>query len=99
MPNKNSMIKKAVSLYRRFTGHEARYIDEYKFPQHNVLVKIGVLEGVMYETVRDGKREKYMHRFAQKSRPILASSWDGSQLYVLGGSYDFTEDGIIDKDP
>jgi hypothetical protein len=51
----------------------------------------------MYSTVRDGRHENYVHRFGAKSRPLLAASSDGTQLYLLGGAYNFTERGIVDK--
>jgi hypothetical protein len=38
-----------------------------------------------------------VHRFKKKSRPLLAASHDGTQLYILGGEYAFTDAGIIDR--
>lgn len=90
-------VVKAIDLYRRFSGHDPRYIDRVEFPVHPVVMEVGRLEAVMYETTRDGVREKYFHRFARNARPKLVASFDGSQLYIVGGHYDFTEDGIIDR--
>ena len=58
---------------------------------------IGELDGVMYTTRRDGKQEKYIHKFKKSSRPLLCASFDGKILVVLGGAYQFTKRGIVDK--
>lgn len=58
---------------------------------------IGELDGVLYTTVRDGKREKYIHRFRKNSRPLLVSAHDGKSLHILGGEYEMTERGIVDN--
>jgi hypothetical protein len=58
---------------------------------------IGELDGVLYTTVRDGKKEKYIHKFKARSRPLLISSSDGESLHIIGGKYAFTESGINDR--
>lgn len=58
---------------------------------------IGKLDGVLYTARRDGKDEKYIHRFKRKARPLLAASHDGQSLRILGGEFDFTEAGIVDR--
>lgn len=90
-------IAKAISLYRRFSGHEPEYITARTLPTTDVAMLIGKCDGVLYTTVRDGRTEHYIHEFSGKSRPLLVSSWDGKQLYLLGGAYNFTADGIVDR--
>lgn len=90
-------MHKAIELYEAFTGHAPEYLDTYDMPVPDVGLKIGHMDGVLYTTVRDGKTEKYIHRFKKKSRPLLVSSFDGTQLIMLGGAYQFTERGIVDK--
>ena len=58
---------------------------------------IGKLDGVLYTTVRDGKRESYIHEFRARSRPLLAASSDGTQLRIVGGRFEFTDAGIEDR--
>lgn len=58
---------------------------------------IGELDGVLYNTVRDGVPEKYVHRFRKSSRPLLAASADGTQLEIVGGRFQMTEAGIEDR--
>lgn len=100
MANKRNVQKyeDAVQLYESFSGHEAEPIGKVTFPDNpKIGLAIGRLMGVAYETVRDGKTERYFHRFKKSSQPLLVSSSDGNQLFVIGGSYNFTERGIVDK--
>jgi hypothetical protein len=91
-------IKKASDLYERFSGHEAETIGRFEKPViPDVLVAIGEIDGIMYTTVRDGVTEKYIHRFKQSARPLLCSAPDGYPIVILGGEYDFTERGIVDR--
>lgn len=90
-------VERGMHLYRRFRGRDPRYVDEVTIPIPDVLMEIGKCDGVLYTTVRDGKTEKYVHEFTGRSKPILASSWDGEQIYLVGGHYSFSEEGIKDR--
>jgi hypothetical protein len=94
---KNTAVRHAVKLYRDFTGMEPQYIDTYSVPEIKIATLIGHCDGVKYTTVRDGRTEKYVHTFKNASRPLLAVSFDGKQLIMLGGAYQFTERGIVDS--
>jgi hypothetical protein len=94
---KNQKVKKAAQLFEDFTGHKPGHVDELRLKTHDVALKIGQVDGILYTTIRDGKTERYIHRFKKKSRPLLAASYDGQQLYILGGEYAFTDRGIVDK--
>jgi hypothetical protein len=91
-------IKQAAKLIADFSGHKARELGRFPFPNNpGVAIAIGNVLGISYETKRDGVVEKYYHRFTRKhSRPLLVSSHDGKQLFLIGGSYNFTERGIVD---
>lgn len=52
---------------------------------------IGELLYVGYIALHE--KTPYMHKFT-RNRPLLASSPDGRQLYVLKGGYRFTNRGI-----
>lgn len=98
-PHRGKQLEQAMDLYQRFSGHEPEVVGRTKRPKiPNVGIVIGEMDGVTYETVRDGEKLQYFHRFNKKSRPLLVSSFDGKQLFIVGGRYDFTEDGIVDKD-
>lgn len=90
-------VRQAVSLFERFTGHEATNATRVivkSLPK--TAVYIGTCDGLLYTTVRDGKTEKYIHKFAAKDKPVFAVSPDGRQILLLGGAYRFTERGIVD---
>lgn len=94
---KSVALNRAAKLYEDFTGHEAEelgYFDTGKAPE--MAVVIGELEAVIYNTVRDGVSERYIHKFKARARPMFAVTIDGKQLLLLGGDYDFTERGIVD---
>jgi hypothetical protein len=101
-PRRPGTIKKVVDqasrLYEDFSGHRAEdyfHMDKPNIP--GVVVLVGECDGIMYNAVRDGIHEKYVHQFKKGSRPTLAVSPDGKQLFLLGGSYEFGERGIVDK--
>lgn len=54
-------------------------------------------DGILYETVRDGKVEHYVHKFKKGARPVLAAGHDGKSLALIGGKFTFTERGIVDN--
>lgn len=90
-------LDSAMKLYRNFSGHEPELVGKVEKPNIPAVgLVIGELEGVAYEATRDGVSEKYFHRFDKPVRPLLVSSFDGRLIYILGGEYDFTEDGIVD---
>lgn len=90
-------VRQAAKLFVQFRGEDPEFIESVTFPNHPVLMLIGECDGVLYTTRRDGNLERYIHRFKRNSRPLLATSSDGKQLYLLGGAYDFTDRGIVDK--
>lgn len=90
-------VRKAASLFQRFSGHDAEPIGHMEIPPSpRVLVAIGELDALLYTTVRDGKREKYIHHFKHSDKPVFAVSPDGRSIHILGGRYRFTERGIVD---
>lgn len=96
-----NQIDQAKDLYERFTGHDALELGSIDVPElPEVGVAIGEVDGILYSTIRDGKLEKYIHKFRAKDRPLFIVSPNGGALYLVGGNYDFTERGIVDhSDP
>ena len=90
-------IDKAIRLFEKFSGHTPEYIDKKDLPKIDVGFKIGTLDGLLYTTVRDGRTEKYVHKFKRRARPILVSNFDGSFIALVGGNYKFTDRGIVDN--
>mgnify|MGYP001254043250 CR=1 FL=1 len=97
-PQLHSDIAKSAKRYSRFTGHDAYNIGEINLPNPpKAVAVIGECAGILYDTVRDGKLEKYIHEFAKKDRPLFCVSPDGKQLLLVGGNFTFTERGIVDR--
>lgn len=97
-PSKIVQARNAADLYQRFTGHDALEevtIDKPTLP--DVMLVVGDIDGIMYTTVRDGVVEKYVHQFKKSARPLFCVSHDGKQIHLIGGEYDFTERGIVDR--
>ena len=98
MPTKKQRkITRAIKLFEKFRDQKAKYIDEIDYEIPTVAVSIGPCDAIEYTTIRAGKKELYRHEFAKQSRPLLCSTDDGKQLLLIGGNFDFTEDGIKDR--
>lgn len=96
--SRSADVRKAASLYQRFSGHKAEEIAEIDLPAvPPVGVAIGDIDGILYTTIRDGVTEHYKHEFAKSDRPLFVVSPDGKQLFIVGGRYRFTERGIVDN--
>ena len=93
----DSRIAAAARRFQSFTGHRAGGATPRSLPVPRVGLEVGPVLMIGYEATRDGKREKYLHRFAKKARPLLAASHDGRDLVLIGGSYQFTNRGIVDR--
>lgn len=89
-------IKQAEKLFADFTGHEVEEHATVEVPRMTTGLAIGDVTGILYETIRDGETENYIHEFKKNSRPLLVASHDGNQLALLGGAYQFTDRGIED---
>lgn len=95
---KSTQIRKASELYKDFSGHDGDEIEYTEKPViPDAMMVIGELEAVIYSTVRDDEHERYIHKFRVSSRPLICVSPDGDQLFIVGGRYEFTDRGIVDK--
>lgn len=93
----NPQVAQGARLIEEFSGHKAKVVGKIRIPDApKTALAIGHVLGIIYETKRDGEIESYIHRFAKASRPLLATSHDGKQLLLIGGSYNFTDRGIVD---
>lgn len=85
----------AKRLFKRFHECDPKAGEIVKLSpiagQH--LAVVGILKGVIYQAVGDGK--DYIHKFPAKNRPVLAVSSDGSQAFILAGGYRFTARGFV----
>lgn len=96
-PRQGDDITRAADLYERFTGHDAQNATRVQVqPLPRVAAVIGPCDGVLYTTVRDGRTEKYIHKFRKADKPLLCVSPDGLRILLVGGRYRFTSAGIVD---
>lgn len=97
-PSSKVQLREAAKLYEAFSGHDAEIIGELDKPKQRAkLSQIGVVSAIEYDTVRDSAKEYYRHDFEDHAGPALCASENGRQLHFFGGSYDFTERGIVDR--
>lgn len=96
-PVPESNLLKAKDLYRDFSGHEPDIIESIEIDWPKTGLTVGECDGVLYSTVRDGVREKYVHQFKKSARPLLVASHDGEKLALIGGNFNFTDRGIVDN--
>jgi hypothetical protein len=90
-------MAEAIERYEKFTGHNADFYDHLDVEWPDVGLKVGMCDGILYETARDGKVEHYVHKFKKGARPVLAAGHDGKSLALIGGKFTFTERGIVDN--
>lgn len=97
-PSTRAKVRQAARLGEAFSGHRYnRLLKVRRKPITGPRVAIGPVSGIMYLAKRDGRVEQYLHKFSPRSRPLLASSSDGTRLELLGGAFRFTERGIVDR--
>jgi len=90
--------RQAIELYQKFREARPQRIATMRVQMPRMLVRIGPVPWLYYLTTHKGGKEiLYKHTFAKHARPFLASSHNGRALYLLGGEYDFTRDGIVDR--
>ena len=89
-------VRRGKRLYRRFTRFGPSRVVRVR---HNrlippVVVELGDLVGLIYRSDKGqpGRPRAYIH-FMQDP-PHLVSNVEGTQLYIVGGSYRVTERGI-----
>ena len=89
-------IQQGESLYQQFNQFEASHIVRIKYPRliPPVVVELGELVGLIYRSDKwqPGQPRSYIH--LMQDPPHLVSNVEGTQLYILGGSYRITEHGI-----
>lgn len=90
-------LDKARNAFRAFSGMEpAELIQVEAGSVPRMAWLLGEMEEVLYNTTRDGKRERYLHPFKKSARPLLAVDAETGKLFLVGGEYTVTDRGITD---
>lgn len=89
-------VRQAKGLYQAFNGFEPSRVVKVRHFRviPPVVVELGELVGVIYRSDKRqaGQPLTYIHRM--EDPPRLVSNIEGTQLYVIGGSYRVTPQGI-----
>ena len=89
-------MQRGIGFYHGFNGFEPPHIVKVHHPRviPPVVVELGELVGVMYRSDKGhpGQPRTYFHRM--ENPPRLVSNIEGTQLYIVGGSYQVTSRGI-----
>jgi len=89
-------IQRGIGLYHGFNGFDPSHAMTVR--HHRVIppvvVELGELVGLMYRSDKGqpGQPRTYIHRMEHP--PRLVSNIEGTQLYIVGGSYQVTPRGI-----
>ena len=92
----NGYLRQGAGLYRQFNqfspAHMVRVTHCRVMPP--VVVQLGDLVGLIYRSDKRqrGKSRTYIHRLT--TPPRLVSNVDGTQLFLVGGSYRITPRGV-----
>jgi hypothetical protein len=92
-----NFVSDAAALYRRFNGFDAPQAIKVRHPRvmPPVVVELGPLAGLIYRSNKGepGRRLRtYIH--VMEDPPHLVSNVEGTQLYIVGGSYRVGARGI-----
>jgi hypothetical protein len=89
-------IRQGETLYREFNHFESSKSITIQHPRiiPPVVVDLGELVGIIYRSDKGqpGQPQAYIH-FMQ-TPPRLVSNIEGNQLYIVGGNYQITRQGL-----
>ena len=98
MAHKQTDIARAAKLAAKFHGRAPSEFQHVRIPSMPAAVAcIGRISVIQYIAERDGKTYEFRHAFKNSARPHLCVSPDGQSVYMIGGSWTFTQDGFVDS--
>jgi hypothetical protein len=96
-PSTREQLRAAISRFTGFRAQPPGRVDRGRIAAPGkVVFALGRVLMIGYSTVRAGRRFDYAHEFKSKARPLLVASSDGRNLFLLGGAYRVSNDGIVD---
>lgn len=98
-PNPESSVDRASRTVRKWQDRGPIRVKRKRMkpppPLKGAAAELGKLHAVTYESNKfDGKKKLYEHEFGDP-RPSLVTSPEGKGLYVVGGGFEITPDGIV----
>lgn len=91
-------VDKAYKLYKEFREEIPKRGRVVEFETPKVVMVMGNINAIEYDTTQRGKVAKYRHHFAAGSRPLLCADGASGQLFIVEGRYRVTKRGIVDID-
>ena len=89
-------VQQGVGLYKAFNHVSPSQVVRVRHPRviPPVVVELGELVGLIYRSDKGqpGQPLTYIHKM--ENPPRLVSNVEGTQLYIVGGSYRVTPQGI-----
>ncbi len=89
-------MQQGIDLYQAFNRFEPSRVMKIRHSRMipPIVVELGELVGLIYRSDKGqpGQPLTYIHRM--EDPPRLVSNIEGTQLYVVGGSYRVTQQGI-----
>ncbi len=76
-------IAKAYKLYQEFREAPPKRGRVLEFEMPKTLMVMGYLWDLGYDTTRDAEVEKYRHKFAPGSRPLLCADAATGMLFII----------------
>lgn len=97
MSRADRQINEAVSRFESFHGFSPGPKEVGAIVQNGPAagLRVGKVDEVTYTPI--GEKTRFRHRFAKGARPALAVSHNGRQSYMVGGAYEFTGRGFVDR--
>lgn len=88
----------ARQLWEQFREAPARSWKSLKIEWPKVLMVMGRVRLIAYDTTHGGRFTPYEHEFAPGSRPLLCAGKKRGQLFLIGHNFKVTGRGIVDVD-
>jgi len=92
----NQDLHLGMALYQRFNCFGPSRLLRFRHPRviPPVVVELGELAGLIYRSDKGQPGQPLTYIHLMQDPPRLVSNIEGTQLYILGGSYHVTQRGI-----
>lgn len=88
---------KGRNLYTKFYGFAPDLVQVYRVPSRMIppiVVELGDLRALIYRSNKWSRGQKRTFIHFMENPPKLVSNPEGTQLYIVGGTYRITDRGI-----